>query len=157
MFNLKKHISKVISIICALGFGFVGIAKAQSPPYITITASPTITPLPSTTFGASFMNLSQSHFNLAFFPQNVLAPYAWTTLGVLSIPSFLIFLFIFIGMWLSHANLRLASITGLLFSGAFLFSGGIGVSLPLVVQPIAYGALVASITGIIMSMWKNTG
>ena len=155
MFNLKKYLSKVISIICALGF--VGIAKAQSPPYITITASPTITPLPSTTFGASFTNLSQSHFNLAFFPQDALAPYAWTTLGVLSIPSFLIFLFIFIGMWLSHANLRLASIVGLLFSGAFLFSGGIGVSLPLVVQPIAYGALVASITGIIMSMWKNTG
>jgi hypothetical protein len=152
MFNLKNYLSKIISIICALGF--VGIAKAQSPPYITITPTPTITPLTQTTFGA---NLSQSHFNLAFFPQNVLAPYAWTTLGVLSIPSFLIFLFIFIGMWLSHANLRLASIVGLLFSGAFLFSGGIGVSLPLVVQPIAYGALVASITGIIMSMWKNTG
>ena len=155
MFNLKNYLSKIISIICALGF--VGIAKAQSPPYITITPTPTITPLTQTTFGASFMNLSQSHFNLAFFPQNVLAPYAYTTMGNLSIPSFLIFLFIFIGMWLSHANLRLASITGLLFSGAFLFSGGIGVSLPLVVQPIAYGALVASITGIIMSMWKNTG
>jgi hypothetical protein len=155
MFNLKNYLSKIISIICALGF--VGIAKAQSPPYITITPTPTITPLTQTTFGASFTNLSTSHFNLAFFPQDALAPYAWTTMGILSIPSFLIFLFIFIGMWLSHANLRLASITGLLFSGAFLFSGGIGVSLPLVVQPIAYGALVASITGIIMSMWKNTG
>ena len=64
MFNLKNYLSKIISIICALGF--VGIAKAQSPPYITITASPTITPLPSTTFGASFTNLSTSHFVLDF-------------------------------------------------------------------------------------------
>jgi len=155
MFNLKNYITKIISIICALGI--VGIAKAQSPPYITILPTQTITPLPTTTFGNAFTNLSQSHFNLVFFPQDALAPYAWTTLGVLSIPSFLIFLFIFLGMWLSNSNLRLASIVGLLFSGAFLFSGGIGVSLPLVVQPIAYGALVASITGIIMSMWKNTG
>jgi hypothetical protein len=155
MLNLKNYISKVISTICALGI--VGAVKAQSPPYITITPTDTITPLPTTTFGVSFTNLSQSHFNLAFFPQDVLAPYAYTTMGVLSIPSFLIFLMIFISMWLSHSNLRLASITGLLFSGAFLFSGGIGVSLPVVIQPLAFGALVASVTGIVMSMFKNIG
>jgi len=60
-------------------------------------------------------------------------------------------------MWLSHANLRLASITGILFAGAFLFSGGIGVAVPVVIQPLAWGALVASIAGITLSMFKNVG
>jgi hypothetical protein len=155
MIDFKNYVLRIIPIICALDI--VGIVKAQSPPYITITASPTITPLATTTFGASFTNLSQSHFNLIFFPADVLAPYAYTTMGILEIPSFLIFLFVFISMWLSHSNLRLASITGLLFSGAFLFAGGIGVSMPVVIQPIAWGALTASCTGIIMSMFKNIG
>jgi len=155
MFDFKKHISKIISIICALDI--IGIAKADSPPYITITPTPFVSPLPTTTFGNAFTNLSQSHFNLAFFPQNVLAPYAYTTMGNLSIPAFLIFLFIYLGMWLSHSNLRLAAITGLLFSGAFLFAGGIGVSLPVVIQPVCFGAMVASIAGIVISAFKNIG
>jgi hypothetical protein len=78
-------------------------------------------------------------------------------MGNLSIPAFLIFLFIYLGMFLSHSNLRLASITGILFSGAFLFAGGLGVSLPSVIQPIAFGALLASITGVCMSIFKNIG
>ena len=155
MLDLKKYISNIISIICALDI--VGIVKAQSPPYITITASPTITPLATTTFGAGFTNLSQSHFNLIFFPSDVLSAYSFTTMGVLEIPSFLIFFFLFVSMWLSNSNLRLASITGLLFSGAFLFAGGIGVTMPIVLQPIAAGALIASVTGIVMSMFKNIG
>lgn len=147
-------ISKIISIVCALG-GLVGVVKADSPPYITITPTPVITPLPTTTYGRFFDNLTASNFSIITFPQNALSPYAWTTMGDLSIPSFLIFLFIYLGMWLSHANLRLASITGLLLAGAFLFSGGIGVSMPVIIQPLAFGALVASITGIVMSMFKN--
>ena len=155
MLSIKNHISKIISIICALGT--VGVAKAQSPPYITITQSPTITPLPVSTFGKAMDNLTSSHFNLLYFPSNALSPYAWTTMGNLSIASFLIFVFIYIGMFLSHSNLRLAAITGLLFSGAFLFAGGIGVSLPVVIQPVAFGALVASVAGIIISAFKNIG
>lgn len=153
MLDFKKHISKIISIICALNI--VGLAKADSPPYITITPTPIITPLPTTTFGNAFTNLTNSNFSIIYFPGNALSPYAWTTMNNLSIPAFLIFLFIYLGMFLSHSNLRLASITGLLFSGAFLFSGGIGAPLPLVIQPLAFGALVASITGIVMSMFKN--
>lgn len=153
MLGFNKYISKIISVICALGF--VGIVKADSPPYITITPTPVISPLPVTTFGNAFNNLTSSNFSIIYFPGNALSPYAWTTMNNLSIPCFLVFFFIYLGMWLSHANLRLASITGLLFSGAFLFAGGIGVSMPLVLQPICFGALVASITGIVMSMFKN--
>ena len=153
MLDFKKHISKIISIICALGF--ISIVKADSPPYITITPTPFITPLPTTTYGKFFDNLTSSNFSIITFPQNALAPYSFTTMNNLSVPSFLIFFFIYLGMWLSHANLRLASITGLLFSGAFLFSGGIGVAMPVVIQPLAWGALLASITGIVMSLMKN--
>ena len=155
MLNLKRYISNIISIICALDI--VGIVKAQLPPYITITPTPFVSPLPTTTFGKAMDNLTSSHFNIMYFPNNALSPYAWTTMGNLSIPSFLIFLFIYLGMWLSHSNLRLASIVGLLFSGAFLFSSGIGVSMPLEIQPLAFGALIASVAGIVMSMFKNIG
>jgi hypothetical protein len=152
---IKKYISKIVSIICALGS--VGIAKAQSPPYITITPTPFVSPLPTTTFGKAMDNLTDSHFNLLYFPSDALSPYGFTVMGNLSIPAFLIFLFIYLGMWLSTSNLRLASITGLLLSGAFLFSGGIGVSMPVVIQPLAFGALLASVVGITMSMFKNIG
>ena len=154
MLGFKKHISKIISIVCALG-SLVGLVKADSPPYITITPTPIITPLPTTTYGNAFNNLTSSNFSIITFPQNALSPYTWTTMGSLSVPSFLIFFFIYIGMWLSHANLRLASITGLLLAGAFLFSDGIGITMPVVIQPLAFGALLASITGIVMSMFKN--
>ena len=154
MLGFKQHISKIILTICALG-GLVGVVKADSPPYITITPTPIITPLPTTTYGNAFNNLTTSNFSIINFPSNALSPYAWTTMGSLSVPSFLIFFFIYIGMWLSHANLRLASITGLLLAGAFLFSDGIGITMPVVIQPLAFGALLASITGIVMSIFKN--
>ena len=147
-------ISKISLTLCALG-SIVGLVKADSPPYITITPTPIITPLPTTTYGNAFNNLTSSNFSIINFPSNALSPYAWTTMGSLSVPSFLIFFFIYIGMWLSHANLRLASITGLLLAGAFLFSDGIGITMPVVIQPLAFGALLASITGIVMSMFKN--
>ncbi len=155
MLDLKKYISKIISIVCALGT--VGIVKAQSPPYITITPTQIITPLPTTTFGNALTNLTSSNFSIIYFPSDVLSPYAWTTMNNLSIPAFLIFFFIYLGMWLSHANLRLSAIIGLLLSGAFLFDGGIGVSMPVILQPLAFGALVASIAGIVISCFKNIG
>jgi hypothetical protein len=155
MLNLKNYISKIITTICALGI--IGRVGADSPPYITITPTPFVSPLPTTTFGNAFSNLTSSNFSLIYFPSNALSPYAWTTMGFLAIPSFLIFFFIYIGMWFSHANLRLSSIIGLLFSGAFLFSGGIGVSMPVEIQPLAFGALIASIAGIVMSIFKNIG
>ncbi len=153
--DLKKYILKIVTTICA--FVGVGVVSADSPPYITITPTPVISPLPLTTFGNAFNNLTSSNFSIIYFPSNVLSPYGWTTMGNLSVPAFLIFLFLYLGMWLSHANLRLAAITGLLFSGAFLFSGGIGVSLPVVIQPVAFGACVASIAGIVISAFKNIG
>lgn len=156
MLDLKKYIPKIIITICALG-GVVGKIKADSPPYITIMPTETITPLATTTFGRAMDNLTTSHFSIIYFPSNALSPYGFTTMGNLSVPTFLIFLFIYLGMFLSHSNLRLASITGLLFSGAFLFSGGIGVSMPVEIQPLAFGALIASIAGIVMSIFKNIG
>jgi hypothetical protein len=155
MLSVNKHISKIISIICALNI--VGLVKADSPPYITITPTPFVSPLPTTTFGNAFNNLTSSNFSLIYFPGNALSPYTYTTMGSLSVPCFFVFLFLYLGMWLAHGNLRLAAITGLLFSGAFLFAGGIGVSVPVVIQPVCFGAMVASIAGIVISAFKNIG
>lgn len=128
------------------------------PPYIVIPPTPVITPLANTTYGNAFDNLTQSNFSLLYFPGNALSPYAWTTMGQMAVPYFLIFFFMYLGMWISHGNLRLASIVGILFAGSFLFaSGGLGISMPAVIAPIAYGALVASLTGIVMSAFKNIG
>ena len=155
MLHFRHYIRDIIASVCALAG--VGVVGADSPPYITIDPTPVISPLPLTTFGANFDNLTASNFSIIYFPGNALSPYAWTTMNNLSVPCFLVFLFIYLGMWLSNSNLRLASITGILFAGAFLFAGGIGVALPVVIQPLAWGALVASITGITLSMFKNVG
>lgn len=127
------------------------------PPYETIPPTPLITPLPTTTFGRAFDNLTQSNFSILYFPKNAFDPYTWPTMGNYAIPTFLILLFLYYGMWVTHKNVRLASVVGILFGGGMLVStGGLGISIPIEAIAISYGALVASIAGLIMSCFKAT-
>jgi hypothetical protein len=126
------------------------------PPFITLTPTATITPLPQTTYSYLINNVTQSHMNLVQLPGNIMAPYGFVTTGGLAIPFFICFLAYFYSLWLSHGNLRMASIVGLMFGGMFLFTtGGLGIGLPDPIAPLAYGALCASISGYVMSMFKN--
>ena len=126
------------------------------PPFITLTPTPTITPIPQTTYSNLINNVTQGHFNLVQIPSNILYPYGMVTTGGLAIPFFIIFLAYFYSLWLSHGNLRMASIVGLMFGGMFLFTtGGLGIGLPAPIAPLAFGCLTASIACFIMSMFKN--
>jgi hypothetical protein len=77
-------------------------------------------------------------------------------MGLMSVPYFLIFMAYFLSLWISHGNLKMASIIGILFGVMFLVStGGLGIGLPAEMAPLAYGALAASVAGYVMSMFKN--
>jgi hypothetical protein len=101
-------------------------------------------------------NVTTSHFNLVMLPTTSLTPYGFVATGGLTIPFFILFLAYYYSLWVGHGNLRMASIVGLMFGGMFLFTtGGLGIGLPAPIIPLAYGALCASIAGLVMSMFKN--
>ena len=129
----------------------------SGPPFITLTPTPIITPMPQPTYSNIINNITQGHFNIVQLPGNALLPYGFVTTGGLAIPFFICFLAYFYSLWLGHGNLRMASIVGLMFGGMFLFvGGGLGIGLPAPIAPLAYGALCASVAGMIMSIFKNT-
>ena len=128
---------------------------AGYPPFITLTPTPTITPIPQTTYSNILNNVTQGHFNIVQLPGNILMPYGFVTTGALTIPFFIVLLAYYYSLWISHGNLRMASVMGLLFGGMFLIGGGLGLSLPSIVYPLCYGALTASLTGFVMSTFKN--
>jgi len=124
--------------------------------YWTPTPTPVITTMPQTTYKYLLDNVTESHFNLAWLPTNALAPYGFPATGMMAVPFFILFMAYFYSMWISHGNLRMASIVGLMFGGMFLFTtGGLGISLPAPIAPLAYGALAASISGFVLSTFKN--
>jgi hypothetical protein len=123
--------------------------------YWTIVPTPTPTLLPQTTYSYMMNNITNSSFNIATMPQTVLLPYGFATTFGLSIPVFLIMFGFFINMWLTQGNLKIVSMTGVLLSGLMFIGGGIGIALPPEVYPIIYGALIASISGYILSMFKR--
>ena len=118
--------------------------------------TPVITPVPTTTYSVIMDNITDTKFNLVLLPGNVMTPYGFLTMGLMSIPYFLIFFAYFISLWISHGNLKMASIVGILFGVMFLVStGGLGIGLPPEMAPLIYGSLSASCAGYIMSLFKN--
>jgi hypothetical protein len=134
----------------------VGVASAGGP-YMTFTPTPFITPLPTTDFGAPFQNMTQSNFSMLYVPLDVLMPYAWPMVGYsLIIPFFLIFMFVFLAMWRSGQNIRIPTIIGILFGTMiFVSNAGLGLNMPPELAAIGYGCLIASIAGLILSVFKK--
>ena len=151
----KMKLYSKLSMVGATLLSSVGVASAGGPPYLTPAVTPTITLLPSTTYGSAFNNLTNSNFSLAVFPTDVMAPFAWTTNGAMIVPFFLLFFGVYLSMWISHQNVKVATIVGLLFgsamSGFNFIAGGV---LPAPIVAIAYAALAASAAGIVFSVIK---
>jgi hypothetical protein len=125
--------------------------------YWTIVPTPTPTIVPQTTYHLVMNNMTDSGFNLFISFQDVISPYAYAAGGGLSAATFLIMSSIFYSMWLGHGNLKLATLVGFLFGCSFFIGNGLGVVLPLPVYGIAYGAIAASLAGILLSAFKNVG
>ena len=125
--------------------------------YWTIAPTPTPTILPTTTYSVVLNNITHNGFNTFTSFQDILTPYSFGSLG-LSFATFIIMGAIFYSMWINHGNLKMASQLGLMFGGMFILgSGGLGIGLPLPVYSFIYGAIAASLTGWIVSTFKNVG
>lgn len=122
--------------------------------YMTITPSPTITPItPIMTFSAPFQNITESNFSLWYLGLNALAPYSWPALNSMSLVVFLLLLFPFIAMWWGGGNLRYPCLVGIMFGSLILFSGM--TTLPPFVGSLAYGVILASLAGFILSFFRS--
>ena len=124
--------------------------------YWTPTPTPVVTLLPTTTYGDLLRNTTTGHFNMFQLPLNAFAPYGFATQNILAIPIFIVLFAYYYTLWIRNGNLRMASIVGILIGFMFVSGGvgGLGVTMPSIVSPIIYGALAASISGFIMSMFK---
>ena len=114
-----------------------------------------ITPLPTTTFGAGYVNLSRSHFNILYVPAVVESVY--------SLPDYrfprtllygLLLGLIFVGLWLRTRSIRLVSSLSLML-GMMLFSNasGLYLGIPLQEQLLGSVLLAAGFAGWMLSLW----
>ena len=137
------------------GGGGGGISNNQ-PPYITLTPTPYITPMPTTTYGAAFDNITQNNFSITYLPVMAIAPFTWVAMGNYTITVFLMLMFVFIAMWFGGGSIRYPTVLGLLFGSMLLFgTGGFGITLPPEIPAISYGIIIASLTGLLISIFKG--
>lgn len=117
-----------------------------------------ITPMPTTTFGNTYENLTESNFDLTILPLNIVAPYQWTLPGSLvAVMWALVFSTIFLGMWMSGRSTFIPAILGLM-AGSFLWVNGVGM-LNMPISPemvdLGQGVVMASIAGLITMAMKR--
>jgi hypothetical protein len=120
--------------------------------------TPAITPMPTTTLGNIYQNLTDSGFDLTFIPIDAVASYGWVLPGSLvSVMWALVFSTIFLGMWLSGRGTIIPAILGLMI-GTFLWSGGVG-QLNMPISPemvdLGQGIVMASVAGVVVGIFKR--
>lgn len=125
-----------------------------------------VTPMPTTTLGYIFENLTETQFDIMFIPKNIIAPYSdWIEPTgqennglILSIVFGVLFFAIFAGMWMSGRSTFVPGMVGLIASGLLWGTGGAG-GLGILIAPefvaVAQGIMVASFAGVIMGMIKR--
>jgi hypothetical protein len=120
---------------------------------ITFTTA-AITPIPTTTFGAGFKNLTQSHFNIMFIAPAFLQAYFNIT-GT-SLFFGLLFGMITLGMWRRNRGIRLVSVTMIILSPLIMASNiGLMFGIPPIMQSIGQALLAAGVAGVLLSFVKR--
>jgi len=116
----------------------------------------TVTPIPTTTYGATFDNLTESGMDLTLVGINAVAPYSWLIPDFAALVWGVMFGFIFIGMWLRGRDMLTPTVTGIIIGG-FIFFGGQGLNLGLPTQfvDLAQGLTYASIAGTVLIIIKK--
>lgn len=116
---------------------------------------PAITPLPTTTFGAIYTNLTAQHFKITVIPTALVAAYAATQVSI-TLYSGLAFFFIFFGFWFRTRSVRLSLILGLLMA-AFVVSptAGLMIGAPIQFQMVAQGLMAAAIAGVLIGFMRK--
>lgn len=115
-----------------------------------------VTPIPTTTFGSTFDNLTESNMDISLLGYQATAPYTWLFPTLPSLMWGMVFSFIFIGLWLRGRSVTIPSILGFLI-GVFIFSVdyGLGIGIPPELAAIGQGAMYAAIAGVILSLIKK--
>lgn len=111
-----------------------------------------ITPLPTTTFGYVYQNLSRSHFNLQYIAPSIDQVYT-RNFPRLVLYGVLIGM-IFLGLWLRTRSIRLVSSLGIIM-GMMLFSPttGLYLGIPGSEQLLGGVLLAAGLSGWVLALW----
>lgn len=116
---------------------------------------PSVTPMPTTTFGNPYRNLTREHFAITSIAPNILPGY----LGSGITPTLLwgiMFFFIFFGFWFRTRSVRLAIILGFIMAAFILTpTGGLFLGAPLTFQLVAQGLMAAAIAGILVGFIRK--
>ena len=119
------------------------------------------TPIPQTTFGAAYNNITQNGFNIIFVIQAIPQPYLWefpvAQWGMaLALVVGLIIAFYFLGLFLQQRKITLVMILGMMTLSFFLISSaGFGWGLPPEMVGLGEMLLCACLTGAILSLFKK--
>lgn len=123
--------------------------------------TPAVTPLPLTTLGSAFDNMTETHFDPQFIPQNAINPYTWvlpqTPAGIaIAILTGLFFSAIFIGMWWHGGGTVVPAGVGILFLLLIFGAGfGAGITIPPEISALGQGAAYACFAGILLGFFKR--
>lgn len=119
------------------------------------------TPLPITTYGTAYDNITQNNFNVIFIIQALPQPYLWEfpvqMWGMaLALLAGLLVAFYFIGLWLRQRKVSAPVIIGMMVLAFFLtpqagFNWGMPPEMAALAQMVCYAAL----AGMIMSLFKK--
>lgn len=115
-----------------------------------------VTPMPTTTYGEIFTNLTNNGFDITLIGLFTIAPYVWV------IPTFpgliwgLLLTGLLIGWWLRGRDLGYVAIAGFIMSPLFFGSAyGLGIPLDPVLVGFGQGVFYAAIAGTILHLIKK--
>jgi len=119
-------------------------------------AAASVTPLPTSTYGATFENLTQNNFDITLIGGATMAPYMWLLPTYPSLIWGLIFMFIFIGLWLRGREIGTVTILGFIV-GVLLFSPayGLDIGVPQEFAAIGQGIAYACVAGYVLHLIKK--
>lgn len=107
-----------------------------------------------TSYGAGFIQMARSGFNMTTILGVVVAPYTMTMPGGAPAVWMVLFLFIFAGYWLRPRDIFIPCMLAMV-AGGFIWIGGTGLGVPADVMPIGQGLFYAAITGIVVSWFSK--
>ena len=117
-----------------------------------------VTPIPTSTFGSIFQNLSDNNFDITLIGAATIQPFYWAAPTMPSLIWALLFMGLLIGMWLRGRDLGYVAIFGIIISVLFIgttSSYGLGIVVDPVFTDIGQGIVYATIAGVILAIIKK--
>jgi hypothetical protein len=126
---------------------------------VSFTSLPT-TPLPQTTYGMTYDNITQNGFNVLFIIQGLPSPYFYAFPGLqnlaMALIAGLLFGFYILGLWLRQRKTPVVFMIGIIIL-AFIISPALGFGWGMPQEMIALAQMLAAgvLAGMLMSLFKK--